>query len=204
MPMPFSKTDYIEIAVPLPVYQTYHYTAPKPLMTTIQVGKRALVPFGLRKITGYILGPANISEPREIKNIVDILDEYPLFPESMVRFFRWIADYYLHPIGEVIKDALPGGLDFAECLIIGTAETKKESAADNLTPIESKILSRLASGPCSLKSLYKKLKPDFPVSLIYSLEKRGYIQTKRELRRDRTKPKMERYLSLLDGGGCVK
>ena len=47
----------------------------------------------------------------EMKPILDVLDELPLFPESMIAFFRWAADYYIHPLGEVIKCALPGGLN---------------------------------------------------------------------------------------------
>ncbi|MCK5230690.1 MAG: primosomal protein N', partial [Desulfobulbaceae bacterium] len=62
-------------------------------------------------VTGYLLG--FVSDPgrdMKIRPVTDILDPEPLFPENMIAFFRWIADYYQYPIGQVIKGALPSGL----------------------------------------------------------------------------------------------
>ena len=47
----------------------------------------------------------------ELKEILDVLDPEPLFPESLVPFLEWMARYYIHPIGQVIQSALPGGLN---------------------------------------------------------------------------------------------
>ena len=54
-----------------------------------------LVPFGKRRVTGYILGSSEVSDHEEIKVVLDILDENPIFPASMIPFFRWTADYYM-------------------------------------------------------------------------------------------------------------
>ncbi len=70
-------------------------------------GKRVLVPFGRRSITGYILGADTGTDHKEVKDVLDILDEHPLFPASMIPFFKWTADYYMHPVGDVITCALP-------------------------------------------------------------------------------------------------
>jgi primosomal protein N' (replication factor Y) len=72
---------------------------------------RVLVPLGNRQVTGYILSEET-SPPSDqgMKRISEVLDTEPLFPVEQVLFFKWIANYYHHPIGEVIKTALPAGL----------------------------------------------------------------------------------------------
>lgn len=73
-------SKYVDIAIALPVYNTFTYRAPENFSNFISVGKRALVPFGKRNVTGYILGSCektSLSEI-EIKSILDILDENPL------------------------------------------------------------------------------------------------------------------------------
>jgi primosomal protein N' (replication factor Y) len=101
----------IEVAVACPAPKTYTYSSSSSIASLLKPGKRVLVPFGSKRITGYVLGEA-ASEPKEnIKQILEVLDEFPLFPQSMIPFFKWIADYYKHPIGEVIKCALPAGLN---------------------------------------------------------------------------------------------
>ncbi|MBU4001110.1 MAG: hypothetical protein KKB94_02205, partial [Proteobacteria bacterium] len=88
---------HIQVAVTLPVAGTYTYSATAELASMVVPGKRVLVPFGGRRVTGYVLEPCRLTPGQPIKQILDILDEKPLFPSSMVPFFKWVADYYLHP-----------------------------------------------------------------------------------------------------------
>jgi len=107
--------DLIDVAVPMPVYSTYTYRVPPQFKGIVKVGMRVLVPFNRRQVTAYVLGPGEpLPETTPIKSISDVLDGAPLFPGTMVAFLRWAADYYLHPIGEVIQTALPGGLNVEE------------------------------------------------------------------------------------------
>ena len=156
-----------------------------------------LVPFGRRRVTGYILGSSKSTNHDAIKVILDVLDEMALFPLSMIPFFRWIADYYIHPIGEVIKSALPSGLNLNEFAAIAITEKGKNVLmVDSVPPLQIEILSCLRSGSCGLKNLCKKLNKDIPHSLIHTMESRGLIVNKRELKGGRTRPKMERYVAL--------
>ncbi len=102
---------YVEVAAALPVFGTYTYRLPEALRPRAAVGCRVLVPFGNRRVTGYILGSASPTQPESIKDVIDLLDSEALFSETLIPFFRWIADYYLHPLGEVIRGALPSGLN---------------------------------------------------------------------------------------------
>ena len=102
---------FLEVAVASPLMQTLTYAPPAYCPEELKPGLRLLVPLGKRLVTGYLLGPAPEPEADfKVRRVAELLDPAPIFPESMVAFYRWIARYYHHPIGEVIKTALPGGL----------------------------------------------------------------------------------------------
>ncbi|NVN89635.1 MAG: primosomal protein N' [Desulfuromonadales bacterium] len=101
----------IEVAVPLPMEKTFHYLVPDTLTQQAQPGKRVFVPFGGRKLTGYVLALAQSADTSKLKEIISVLDDDPLWTDSELEFFRWVASYYLHPLGEVLKTALPAGIN---------------------------------------------------------------------------------------------
>ena len=107
--MPDSPT-IIEVAIPLHIETFFHYLVPEHLAPLVRTGKRVLVPFGRRKLTGYIIGKAGTSDG-ELREIIDILDQDPLFTAKELEFLRWTAGYYLYPLGEVLKGALPAGIN---------------------------------------------------------------------------------------------
>ena len=190
---------YIEVAIALPVYQTFTYSVPESFADLMATGKRVLVPFGRRRETGYVLGQSQGSDITEIKSILDVLDEQPLFPSSMVPFFKWISDYYKYPVGQVVKNALPGGLNIRDYASVAITEKgRNELDQGRPTPITKDILSQLQSGSIALKDLYKKIDQDIPGTLLYSLERCGWITKKWELAGVKTKARLERFVSLTD------
>ncbi|KAF0221411.1 MAG: primosomal protein N' (replication factor Y) [Geobacteraceae bacterium] len=100
----------IEVAVPLPLDTTFHYAVPWSLAPFAATGVRVLVPFGKRKLTGYVIA-AVAESGEEVREIIAVLDQEPLFTVGELEFLRWSAGYYLHPLGEVIKSALPAGIN---------------------------------------------------------------------------------------------
>jgi primosomal protein N' (replication factor Y) len=102
---------FVQVAVALPVSGTFTYTVGNDLAEKATVGKRSLVSFKGRTVTGYILRIVRPEKRRGLKDILTVLDPYPLFPANMVTFFEWLATYYRYPIGLVIKTALPTGLN---------------------------------------------------------------------------------------------
>jgi len=75
-------------------------------------GCRVVVPFGKKKIyTGVVLQTHN-NEPMgvEMKSILELLDECPIVNEHQITFWQWIANYYICPLGDVMKAALPGAM----------------------------------------------------------------------------------------------
>ncbi len=101
----------VEVAIPLYLDRSFHYCVPERLQGEALTGRRALVPFGNRKLTGYILGGAAASGIANLKEIIEILDKEPLWTAGELEFFRWAASYYQHPLGEVIRTALPAGIN---------------------------------------------------------------------------------------------
>ena len=104
-----ASPTYLEVAVAAPLPQTLTYAI--PISGEIPVpGQRVLVPLGKRLLTGYVLALSAEKPEFRLKRVTEILDAFPVFPEGLVPFFRWVARYYHYPIGEVIRGALPGGL----------------------------------------------------------------------------------------------
>ena len=105
-----------EVAVVAPLATPLTYGQPVDHEQALEIGLRVLVPLGGRLVTGYVLDVVDPPEKKSgkdsiiIKPIVDCLDREPLFPPGLVPLYRWIADYYHYPIGEVIRTALPGGI----------------------------------------------------------------------------------------------
>ncbi|MBU4037224.1 MAG: primosomal protein N', partial [Proteobacteria bacterium] len=199
-----NSLKYIDVAVDLPVYGTFTYIAPEGMSDGSLLGKRVAVPFGQRKTTGYVLCESEYSseyDNKEIKSILDVLDKTPLFPPSMVPFFKWISDYYIYPLGTVIKTALPGGLNFYEIAKYLITPAGKETLDKNLiSPLENSILSLLEKSPMSIKELCIKLNKNVPGALLFSMEKKGWVIREKEIRSGKTKARLESYICLSECG----
>src|SRR5687768_8377491 len=139
-----SLPEFVEVALPLPLRQTFTYRLPAGLQENAQTGARLLVPFGKRFLTGYAVAlhqklPAEVEiEAEAIKEAVELLDEEPLITEEILRLTQWTADYYACSWGEILKASLPAGINASveqivsvsargrdELLKISTANTTK-------------------------------------------------------------------------------
>ena len=100
--------SWVEVAPALPVAGTFTYSA----SDRVTVGHVVLVPFGPRKVTGYVVGHPSTpgANPKRIRPVDRLLDPEPAFDAAQLRFFRWMAEYYRSPLGEVIATALPSAI----------------------------------------------------------------------------------------------
>ncbi|NIS60521.1 MAG: primosomal protein N' [Proteobacteria bacterium] len=185
---------FAEVAVGLPVAKTFYYEIPSDLGEALRLGSRVLVPFRGRKVTGYAIAfPVELADyPRSDvpKTISDILDERPLFDNRMLTFYRWISDYYLYPLGQVIKGGLPPGINLESQQLLSTTPRGRALLESNeLTQGELTILRVIADhGEIPLEKGTKR----FPHWRIYSLKKAGLIQIKQGLKDVHVKPKREK------------
>ena len=104
-----SDPQLIEVAVALPVTGTFTYRDPRP-GKRLTPGTQVVVRFKGRTATGYVLGPgAALPDGAQVLDIEAVVGGEPLFDEEVLGLCRWAADYYLAPLGEFLRAALPQG-----------------------------------------------------------------------------------------------
>ena len=108
--------SYADIILPVPLDGTFTYSIPPQLQGQLRPGMRVLVPFGRSKSYVGIVARLHDVEPEgyTVKPLAQLMDSTPILLESQLRLWQWISDYYMAPIGDVMKAALPAGLKAEE------------------------------------------------------------------------------------------
>ncbi len=102
---------YADVILPLPLDNLFTYAVTDPLADRLKAGMRITVPFGRTKTYTAIFVKWHEGEPDfEAKSIIDILDSQPVLRSEQLRLWQWISNYYMSPLGDVYKAALPAGL----------------------------------------------------------------------------------------------
>ena len=103
----------VEVAVAAAVRGTYTYRVPGAIAPEVSLGQRVAVPFGRSaRATGYVVGfPTSPPRGVELRDVVEVLDAFPPFTQRLIELIRWAEDYYLVPPGELLRAALPPGLN---------------------------------------------------------------------------------------------
>ncbi len=102
--------ELAEVAVPVPLRRTFTYAIPASVRERVHVGSQVKVPFGRRSLSGIVVGFPDSTEVPKLKAIAEVSDPELSLAADMLSLCRWVADYYLAPIGEVVRAALPAGL----------------------------------------------------------------------------------------------
>ena len=103
---------YADILLPVPLEGFFTYAVPERLREQIAFGMRVLVNFGPKKTYVGIVVRIHDEEPKgyNTKEIIDIADKQPMLLDKQLQLWQWIAEYYLAPIGDIYKAAMPAGL----------------------------------------------------------------------------------------------
>jgi len=203
-----SENIFAEVAVPLHVTQTFTYRLPSSLRKDVRLGARLLVPFGRKLITGYVvalhdeLDSATEIEESSIKDAVELLDTDPLLTPEVLELTRWVADYYAAPWGEVLKAALPAGINSTvEQILSITQEGKDELAkltTGKLKTIKAQALRFIAlENSVPLRELGKQIGEKQAAKAVRELEKVGWIRMEHRSRTAATKAKRRKFVGLL-------
>ena len=101
---------YADLILPVPLQGLFTYAIPEGM--NVGVGMRVLVTFGRSKTYLGIVARIHDVKPEgyQVKPITQLMDQEPIVTEQQLKLWQWISDYYLSPIGEVYKAALPAGL----------------------------------------------------------------------------------------------
>ena len=100
---------FADVILPVP-FETFTYAVPKEMEGQVVEGSRVLVPLGKTKRYAGIVLRLHDQEPQGvlIKSIMEVLNAEPIVTPSQFRFWQWIANYYMAPLGDVYKAAFPG------------------------------------------------------------------------------------------------
>ena len=136
---------FAEVLLPVPIYGTFTYEIPEPMTDHIRVGHRVIVPFGRRKsYTGIVCNLTPVApQGYEVKRIAMLIDEGPVVRHPQLKFWNWIADYYLCTPGEVYRAAVPSGLKIESETFISPVKGFEESPDDRLSDKELAVLNGL-------------------------------------------------------------
>lgn len=102
---------FVLVAVPVPLGQAFSYAVPESLRAKMCAGARVLCEFGRRKVLGVVLAVSDEAPTgvpvEKVKPVVALLDDEPAIPEELLTFLIALSGYYVAPIGEVLRMALP-------------------------------------------------------------------------------------------------
>jgi primosomal protein N' (replication factor Y) len=183
----------VEVALPVPLFQTFVYSLDGEYDHEARVGSRVLVPFRKRQEIGIVVGVDAAPPARGVvKAVSAIPDAEPALDDALLSLSRWISDYYVVPLGLVLRTVLPA-------LLTGAAQPHPSVKTRRIVRIREDIPTLLQrekafarapqqralfelieslGGATSVEHLLEKLK--FSASVLKSLEKRALITIERE------------------------
>ncbi|MFD2573475.1 primosomal protein N' [Spirosoma soli] len=206
-------TFFADLILPIPVPKLFTYRLPRGMAQLVKIGARVIVPFGKNngRVLTAIVAKLHTSPPSgyQARYITELLDEYPVVNSYQLELFRWMADYYMCCIGDVMNVALPSGLkissqskvqfnpdfdypelltDFEETLL---AELKKHPA------LSYEELGRLVGQGGNVPALIKSLVGKKAVIVFEEVKEKYVPKMVRKVRLHRNYEEKEQLLVLL-------
>jgi primosomal protein N' (replication factor Y) len=191
---------FVKVAIPIPSAKTFTYAVPDSLASSAAVGRQVLVPFGRKRLTGWIVDIMSETPEQKIREIIGLPDPEPLFNREDLAFYEWISRYYLHPLGRVLWEVLPGGTDLKSDRWLRPATEPADG--ESLSAGQREILQRLASFPegISLNRLRRLMGEDNLYGDLRLLETAGRVISEERLNRPAVRPKWGKWISLNEDG----
>jgi primosomal protein N' (replication factor Y) len=189
--------EFAEVILPLPLKGTFTYAlGDQSDRDSIRPGCRVIVQFGKRKIYTGIILEVHQTPPKDYqpKELLDIIDAFPVFTETQLSFFQWIADYYLCTLGEVVNAALPSGLKISSESYVSINPDIDTYELD-LTEKEQVIVKNLEQSDLKLDELASLLEIKSAHHHIKSLSEKKAIHLFESVK-DKYKPRLESRIKL--------
>jgi primosomal protein N' (replication factor Y) len=184
---------FVEVALPLPLFQTFTYAVEEGLANPVVVGSRVVVPLRNGKEIGVCTGVSDVSPlKRKPKAVLESPDAEPAIGASLLELCRWMADYYIVPLGVVLRTVLPAALTGAEdprpvrktrrvvrlgADIPSLMQRDKSFARAKQQRAVFELIESLG-GNTSLENLSAQM--EFSPSVLKSLERRGLVVIEEE------------------------
>jgi primosomal protein N' (replication factor Y) (superfamily II helicase) len=184
---------YANIAFNLPLNSLFTYSVPEELKEHLQIGARVLVQFGKRKITGVVIEFSDSSNLKKVLPVSEVLDSEPAVNEEMIKFCKWVSEYYFCPLGEVVFSALPKSI-LIESKIYYSVNKECAQLNSKLTEIQRKIVDLLKNKSLTVKQIENKLKLKSVRSAVNSLTLKGILKPEHITGKEKVKAKREKFI----------
>jgi primosomal protein N' (replication factor Y) len=188
----------LDIIVPVPIDQNYTYECVAEDFSAIEIGSRVIVQFGKTKYyTGIVVNKHHVvPDLHKPKMIEQILDEKPIVNGIQLKFWSWIANYYLSTLGEVYRNVVPSSLKLESETKLLRNPDFDDAEAENLPDSEFMIYEALnIQSALTIKEVSEIISRKNPLPTIKSLIEKGVISPFEEIR-DKYKPKLINFVQL--------
>src|SRR5690625_3743051 len=191
--------QFADVILPLPLDKRFTYAVTSAQASKLKPGMRVAVPFGKTKVYTGVVGKIHEEQPRlyKAKLVEEIMDESPLLTAQQMRFFKWMADYYMCSEGEVLKAALPSAFLLQSETVI---ELNPDQDAENqdITDEEYLILEALErQSILKTQEVSEILSKKTVLPVLNGMVKKGLIVVNQEIYKQ-YKPKLIRYVRLTE------
>ncbi len=200
---------YVEVALPPPLARQFTYGIPAEVDAP-RPGALVLVPVAQRMLTGVVTGvdmvPDSALDPQKIRDVAQVLDD-SLLSEEVVDLCRWLADYYLAPLGSALVAALPPGVrlsskrtaSLTDAVRVDEGRVQSAPGWEELSAEERAILEELAGAPgLKVTTLQRRLGRRGLEKRLSALRRRELIDIALLLEDRRTRTLSEIHLQIVD------
>lgn len=192
------ETKFVDVIIPIAIPNLLTYRVPHSMSEYIQVGQRVVIQLGRSKMYTAIVNEVHnrVPENYTAKYVESILDEFPIVTTTQLKFWEWMATYYMCTLGEVASVALPSSLKLASETKVKLREESRELDSSVLNDKEFLILEGLEiHGEMSLVEISELLDQKAVMPLVNSMIGNGFVSTVEELKL-KYKPKTEEIVKL--------
>ena len=186
---------YAEVSVNSPAAQrrTFSYSIPAGL--SVSAGQAVWVPFGAKTLQGIVLELSPCPAVEETRDILDVIEPYPVLSPAHIMLARWISEYYLSPLFDAVALMLPPGFERQPLTRIAAAQNKNGHDSSSLSPDQRQVFNLVREqNEINLKELEKRLGKKKAQIAVSRLVKQGLVVRKYELEPARIKPRKVPYI----------
>lgn len=186
---------FAEIILPLALPGTFTYEISPADWSFLQIGQRVSVPFGSNKLYTGIVHSLHNQKPElyKTKLIDTILDTEPLVTEIQIKFWEWMANYYMCSLGDVYRNAFPTALKWESETFVKFIGTINQ-ISEELTEEEWMVVNAINhKGILSVSEIAKIVERKSAISVIKSLWEKNIIHLD-EVLKEKYSPKVERFI----------
>ena len=190
-----TKPYFIQAILPLALRGTFTYRVPGHLVAELEKGKRVVVPFGKRRYYAALIYKLNVQLPQgtKPKDIAYVMDDVPVVTDEQLKFWEWMAHYYMSGLGSVMNTALPNAMKISSQTAVSLSPEFEEYI--EFSDDERLIVAQLSTNESMTIDQLEQLLPRKATQKAVSiLMKQGVIVISEEMK-PQAKPQMIEHVS---------